>query len=111
MEKVFVVKRVAEKLWASEAAIDGAVASTAMLMADYIQAGIELKVSAVATEAGATKIAAAAKALADARAAMVEAHNELNDLKLRIGVRTKMEGYKPVVIEPAQEEPEARRTA
>ena len=110
MEKVFVVKRVAEKLWASEAAIDGAVASTAVLMADYMQAGIELKLSPVVTEAAAAKIAEAAKALAEARAAIVEAHNELNDVKLRIGVRTKMEGGKPVVIEPAKSEP-ARRSA
>jgi hypothetical protein len=110
MEKVFVVKRVAEKLWASEAAIDTAVASTAVLMADYMQAGTELKVSPVVTEAAAAKIAEAAKALAEARKAIVEAHNELNDVKLRLGVRIKMEGAKPVLVEPAREG-SARRTA
>lgn len=104
MEKVFVVKKVAEKLWASEEAIDGAVASTATLMAEYMQAGAELKLSAVVTEAAAAKIAEASKALAEARKAIVEAHAELGEVKLRIGVRTKMEGYKPIVVEPAREE-------
>lgn len=109
MEKVFVVKRVAEKLWASEAAIDGAVASTATLMADYMAAGTELKLSPVVTEAASAKIAEAAKALAEARKAIVEAHNELSEVKLRIGVRTRMDGnWKPIQAEPETAE---RRSA
>jgi hypothetical protein len=37
-------------------------------------------------------VAAAIAALAEARTAMVDAHGELNELKLRLGIRTKLGG-------------------
>jgi hypothetical protein len=99
MEKVFVVKRVAEKLWATEEAIDGALAEASGLMSGLIEARRELKLSATVTDAATAKIAEAMKALAEARTAMVEAHGALDEVKLRIGVRTKMDQWtKPFQI-------------
>ena len=92
MEKVFVVKRVAEKLWASENAIDGALESASVLMADLVAARRELEVSHIVTDAATHKIAESMKAMADARTAMIEAHHALFEAKLRIGVRTKLDG-------------------
>ena len=91
MEKIFVVKRVAEKLWASENAIDAALESASLLMGDLITERRELDVSHVVTDAATAKIAEAMKAMADARTAMIGAHDALYEAKLRIGVRTKMD--------------------
>jgi uncharacterized protein YoxC len=91
MEKVFVVQRVAKKLYATEAAVDGAMSQAAELMADLLQARQDVNVSSVVIEDAAAKIVEAIKALGEARSAMVGAHNELAEVKLRLGVRTKME--------------------
>lgn len=93
MEKVFVVQRVASKLFASEKAVDTAMVETAELMADMLKSRQDLGLSAVVGDRAASKLAEAMAALSEARSAMVEAHNELNDVKLRIGVRTKMVGW------------------
>ncbi|HEY3695023.1 hypothetical protein, partial [Phenylobacterium sp.] len=90
MEKVFVVQRVAKKLYATEAAVDGAMSQAAELMADLLQARQDVNVSSVVIEDAAAKIVEAIKALGEARSAMVGAHNELAEVKLRLGVRTKM---------------------
>ena len=111
MDKVFVVKRLAEKLWSTEDAIDGAIAQASGLLAAGVEARQELKVSALFGDEATSKVAEAVKALADARHAMVEAHNALSEDKLRLGVRTKMDGGKPVVIETERAEPAERRSA
>ena len=41
------------------------------------------------------KVALAMSALAEARQACVDAHNELSEVKLRLNVRTRMEGTGP----------------
>ena len=92
MEKIFVVKRVAEKLWASEEAIDGALESASVLMVDLVAARRDLEISHMITDAATNKIAEAMKAMADARTAMIDAHHALYEAKLRIGVRTKLDG-------------------
>jgi hypothetical protein len=106
MEKVFVVKRVAEKLWATEEAIDGAIASASGLMGGLVEARQELKVSAIVTDPATAKIADAVKALAEARSAMIAAHDALTEAKLRIGVRTKMDWWQktatPDEVAPAE---------
>ncbi len=93
MEKVFVVKKVAEKLWSTENAIDSAIAEAAKLMGGLVEARQELQVSHIVTDAATTKIAESMAALAEARRAMIEAHHALNEAKLRIGVRTKLDGF------------------
>lgn len=93
MEKVFVAQRVATKLFASEKAVDAAMVEAAELMADLVKARKDLNLSAVVGDKAVAKVVEALSALGEARSAMVEAHNELNDVKLRIGVRTKMIGF------------------
>jgi hypothetical protein len=103
VEKIFVVKGVAEKLWATEDAIDNAIAQTSSLMSGLIEGRRELNVSAVVTDQATSCIAESMKALADARKAMIEAHAALDEVKLRVGVRTRMDGgHKPIQISPAQ---------
>ena len=92
VEKVFVVKRVAEKLWATEDAIDGAIAHAAQLMGGLVEARQELAVPHLLTDAATSKIAEAMNLLAQARHAMIESHGALHEARLRIGVRTRLEG-------------------
>ena len=49
------------------------------------------------------KLADALAALADARTAVVQAHGQIADLKLRVGIRTKMIG---VMDKPAEGAPQ-----
>lgn len=91
MDKVFVVKRVAERLWATEDAIDAAMARNAQLMNEVIEARAELKIPHQITGAAMSKIAEATALMAQARRAMMESHDALHEAKLRIGVRTKMD--------------------
>lgn len=99
MEKVFVVKKVAEKLWAAEDAIDATLTQASALMSGIVEARQELRISHIVVDPAVGKVAEAMSALAQARAAMIEAHHALNEAKLRIGVRTKLEGYTPSTIE------------
>ena len=92
MEKIFVVKKVAEQLWAAENAIDSAIADTARLMGGLVEARQDLQVSHIVTDAATGRIAESMAALAQARTAMVDAHHALYEAKLRIGVRTKLDG-------------------
>ncbi len=93
MEKAFVAQRVARKLFATEHALDAAMTEAAELMADLLKARKDLNLSAVVGDAAPAKLVDAMAALAQARSAVVAVHNELNDVKLRIGVRTKMTGW------------------
>ena len=65
VDKVFVAKRVATKLRATEAAVDAALVEATELMGDMIRGRVETKVSAVATDATMAKVAAAIAALAE----------------------------------------------
>jgi len=91
MEKVFVAQRVAKKLLVTEAAVDGALAEAAELMSEMLQARKDVGVSMIFADEAAAKLVDAIKALSEARTSMVAVHNELNDAKLRLGIRTKMD--------------------
>ena len=93
MEKVFVVQRVANKLFSTEDAVDGALSEATELMAEMIKARKDLKASLIVNDKATTKLVEAIAALGEARAAMVAMHNELSEVKLRLGVRTKMDGW------------------
>uniref|UniRef100_B0T0U2 Uncharacterized protein n=1 Tax=Caulobacter sp. (strain K31) TaxID=366602 RepID=B0T0U2_CAUSK len=93
MEKIFVVKRVASKLHGAEAAIDVAMVQAAEMMSEMVQARKDLGLSATVGSAATAKVMAAMAALSEARTAMVEAHGELGQTALRLGVRTKMMGW------------------
>jgi hypothetical protein len=97
MEKVFVVKRVAEKLWAAEGAIDETIEQASALMSGIVEARRDLSVSHIVVDPAISKVAESMAALAQARRAMIEAHHALNEAKLRVGVRTKLDGPHPSV--------------
>jgi len=98
MEKAFVAQRVAKKLFVTEAAVDGALVEASELMSEMLKARQDVQVSMVFADEAQAKLMEAMKALSDARSAMVAVHNELNEAKLRLGIRTKMGGEKPLLL-------------
>jgi hypothetical protein len=92
MEKAFVAQRVAKKLFTTEAAVDGALVEATELMGEMLKARQDVHVSMVFADDVQVKMMEAMKALSEARTAMVAVHNELNEAKLRLGVRTSMNG-------------------
>ena len=97
MDKVFVAQRVANKLFETEAAVDGALVEASELMSEMLKARKDVNTSLVFADDVQVKMMEAMKALSEARTAMVAVHNELNDAKLRLGIRAKMsaDGEKP----------------
>jgi len=92
VEKVFVAQRVANKLYATEAAVDAAMVEVAEMMSELVQARKDLGLSATVGNGVTAKFAEAVQALAAARTAVVDAHAELDETRLRIGIRTRMIG-------------------
>ena len=92
MERALVAQQVANKLFATENAIDNAIADASALVGELVKARQELGVSTVFADGAVVQATAALSALSQARTAMVAAHAELNDAKLRVGIRTKMVG-------------------
>ena len=92
MERALVAQHVANQLFATENAIDQALADASALVGELVKARQELGVSTVFADGVFVQTTAAMSALSQARTAMVAAHAELNDAKLRIGIRTKMAG-------------------
>ena len=92
MEKAFVAQRVAKKLFTTEAAVDGALVEASELMSEMLKARKDVHVSMVFADDVQVKMMEAMKALSEARTAMVAVHSELNEAKLRLGIRTKMGG-------------------
>lgn len=90
MEKAFVAQRVAKKLFTTEAAVDGALVEASELMSEMLKARKDVHVSMVFADDVQVKMMEAMKALSEARTAMVAVHSELNEAKLRLGIRTKM---------------------
>ena len=90
MEKAFVAQRVAKKLFTTEAAVDGALGEAAELMSEMLKARKDVNASLVFADDVQVKMIEAIKALSEARTAMVAVHNELNEAKLRLGIRTKL---------------------
>ena len=90
MEKVFVAQRVAKKLYSTEAAVDAALAEAADFMSEVLKARKDVNASMVFADDVQVKLMDAMKALSEARTAMVSVHDELNEAKLRLGIRTKM---------------------
>jgi len=93
LEKVFVAQRVASKLYATEAAVDAATVEVMEMMAELMQARKDLGLSATVGNGASAKFAEAVQALATARTAIVEAHSQLDETRLRVGIRTRMGGF------------------
>ena len=98
VDKVFVVQGVANKLWATEDAMDTAIAQASSLMGGIVEARAEVGCSHIVTDPAIAKVAKALGAMAEARTALIDAHHALFEAKLRIGVRTKMDGYHKAVV-------------
>jgi hypothetical protein len=92
LDKTFVAQGVANKLFATEKAIDNALAEAAQLLGACAGARQELRMSAVVGDDATSKIAQTIATLAEARRSIVEAHRELDVVKTQIGIRTKMIG-------------------
>ena len=92
MDKQLLMQGVANKLFAAENTIDSALADTAGLLSEMVEARKAARVSSTVDAKATAKVVEAMAALSAARSAMVEAHQEMNDVKLRLGVRTKMIG-------------------
>jgi hypothetical protein len=104
MDKIFVAKRVAQKLFETEAAVDGALVEASELMSEMLKARKDVNTSLVFADDVQVKMMEAMKALSEARTAMVAVHNELNEAKLRLGIRTKMTDWeaKPAALSVTQ---------
>lgn len=92
MDKTHVVQGVANQLWTAENAVDAAMVEASKLMTDLMQARQDLRLAATVADPAYAKIAEAIATLSSARTALVDAHHELDEAKLRIGVRTKLIG-------------------
>ena len=92
MERALVAQHVANKLFATENAIDQAIADASALVGELVKARQELGVSAVFADESMSRTTAALAALGQARTAVVAAHNELAESKLRVGIRMKLAG-------------------
>jgi hypothetical protein len=103
VDKVFVAKQVATKLRATEAAVDAALVEATELMGDMIRGRVQTKISAGATDPAMAKVAAAIAALSEARTAMVAAHAAADELRLRVGIRTRMDGTENKVEDAPQQ--------
>jgi hypothetical protein len=108
MEKALVAQRVANRLFATEKAVDAAMAEAASLMMSLAEARSELGLSAVVGDDVTSKVAQAIATLAEARRSVVAAHGGLADLKLRVGIRTKLIGVTDKPPEEISQEPSRR---
>jgi hypothetical protein len=93
MDKVFVAKRIATKLRGAEHSIDAALVEATEMVAELLRARKELGLAANVGDVAVSKMTAAVAALSEARTAMVAAHADLAEVQLRIGVRTRMDGF------------------
>ena len=93
MDKAFVVQRVATKLFATEKAVDAAMSEASALLAEMLAARQEMNLSATVGADSAERLVAAITALGEARSEIVATHGQLDELRLRLGVRTRMAGF------------------
>ena len=108
MDKAFIAQGVATKLFATEKAVDCAVAEASQLLSEMMSARQVMGFSAVVGNEAAAKVAQAIAALSEARGAVVAAHNELADVQARLGIRTKL-GVEPKGSPTAQLQREAEQ--
>ena len=92
MDKMLTAQGVANRLFATEAAIDDALAQASQLMSEMLAGRQELRIAATVNEDAVSQVATSIAAMTQARVAMVAAHRELEEVKLRLGIRTKMIG-------------------
>lgn len=97
--------KVAQSLWATEAAIDAALARAAELNGNMVTARTDANLSALVGQDAFEVSAAAFAALARARSDIVETHKRLSEAKVQIGLRTVAIGdgpEKPPIFEEGE---------
>ncbi len=92
MEKLLVAKGVADKLIKAELSVDQAILDTTKLLGGMVEARTGLMISATVGDEAGAKVAEAIAALTAARQAVVAAHKELDNTRIRMGIRTKLGG-------------------
>lgn len=96
--------KVAQSLFAAEAAIDNALARAAELNGNMVTARTQANLSALVGQDAFEVSAAAFAALARARCDIVETHRRLSEAKIQVGLRTVSVGdgpEKPDIFETA----------
>ena len=96
--------KVAESLFAAEAAIDNALARAAELNGSMVTARTSANLSALVGQDAVEVSASAVAALARARCDIVETHRRLSETKIQVGLRTVSVGdgpEKPPIFEEA----------
>jgi hypothetical protein len=86
MKRKILGHRVAEQLFAAEAAIDAALASVATLTAMLPGARIEANLSAVIGQGVFDRACQTIAALTEARRGIVETHHQLSDVQRQVGL-------------------------
>ena len=94
MERALVVQKVANDLFAAEAAIDEALARASKLVGEIVSARQELGLAACVVDEAVMSATQAANALAAARTSVVASHAQLEEVRQRLGVRIKASGIK-----------------
>ena len=110
MYKAEIVNGVASELHATEKALDAAIAQTSVLVQSMIACREPLEISAIAGAGAQAKAMEAVAALAEARSAIVAAHQELAKDHRRMGWGTYAAGpmEKPDDMERPSERPFVR---
>ena len=91
-KKAEVAQGLLDQLHAAEAAIDAAMVEASRLTQDMIAARQELGLAATVGAGALNRVTATIGELGQARAEIVGAHEELDALRLRLGLRTSMIG-------------------
>ena len=102
VDKMLVAQGVANRLFATEAAIDTAMVEASQLMGAMLTSRGELHMAASVGDEAVAKVAQAVSTLAIARQQVVAAHEELAEVKLRLGIRTRMMGEQQKTKSSAQ---------
>lgn len=103
MKRKIVAHKVADQLFAAEAAIDNALSAVATLAALLPNARIEARLSAVVGQTVINRASETIAALAEARNGIVETHNALSQVQHQIGLGAVAVG--PVLDKPEENLP------
>jgi len=95
MDKAFIAQGVANKLFATEKSLDKAIADASTLLASMVEARSQLGVAACVGNDAIARVSQTIATLGEARSQVVAAHEDLADVKTRIGIRTKLIGVDP----------------
>lgn len=86
MDKIEVAQKVADKLFATEQAVDEAMVRASQFLESMVEARRELNLSAMAAEVATSRCAESIAALAEARRSVMAAHSALQAVQRKLGV-------------------------